>query len=41
MPDRADRTDVAPDGRFLIDTVLQDVDTPITLLQHWRAGAMR
>jgi len=33
--------DVAPDGRFLINTVLQDVDTPITLLQHWRAGAVR
>ena len=33
--------DVAPDGRFLINTVLQDVDTPITLLQHWRAGATR
>jgi Tol biopolymer transport system component len=29
--------DVARDGRFLINTVLEDVDTPITLLQHWRA----
>jgi hypothetical protein len=28
--------DVAPDGRFLINTVVEDVDAPITLLQHWR-----
>ena len=28
--------DVARDGRFLINTVLEDVDTPITFLQHWR-----
>ena len=28
--------DVAPDGRFLINTVIEDVDAPITLLQHWR-----
>ena len=28
--------DIAPDGRFLINTVIEDVDAPITLLQHWR-----
>jgi Tol biopolymer transport system component len=33
--------DIAPDGRFLINTVLDDVDAPITLLQHWRTGEMR
>jgi len=27
--------DVAPDGRFLINTVLDDAGAPITLLQHW------
>ncbi len=30
--------DVAPDGRFLINTVIEDVDAPITLLQHWHPG---
>jgi Tol biopolymer transport system component len=33
--------DVAPDGRFLINTVIDDVDSPITLLQHWRSGEQR
>ena len=28
--------DVAPDGRFLINTVLDEVATPITLLMNWR-----
>jgi len=28
--------DLSRDGRFLINTVLEDVDTPITLLQNWR-----
>lgn len=27
--------DIAPDGRFLINTVVENVDAPITLLQHW------
>jgi len=27
--------DVAPDGRFLINTVLDDAAAPITLLQNW------
>lgn len=27
--------DVAPDGRFLINTVLDGPDAPITLLQNW------
>jgi hypothetical protein len=29
--------DLSRDGRFLINTVLEDLDTPITLLQHWRS----
>jgi hypothetical protein len=33
--------DIAPDGRFLINTVIDDVDAPITLLQHWRSGERR
>jgi hypothetical protein len=28
--------DVARDGRFLINTVLDDVPAPITLLMNWR-----
>jgi Tol biopolymer transport system component len=28
--------DIAPDGRFLINTLLEDA-TPITLLQNWKA----
>ena len=28
--------DVAPDGRFLINTVLDAAAAPITLLQNWR-----
>jgi hypothetical protein len=28
--------DVAPDGRFLINTVLDEVTSPITLLQNWK-----
>jgi hypothetical protein len=27
--------DVAPDGRFLINTVLDEASAPITLLQNW------
>jgi hypothetical protein len=27
--------DVAPDGRFLINTVLDNTAAPITLLQNW------
>ena len=30
--------DVSGDGRFLIDTVLEDAASPITLLQNWTAG---
>ncbi len=29
--------DVARDGRFLINTVLDDAPAPITLLMNWRA----
>lgn len=31
--------DVAPDGRFLINTVLDDAGSPITLIQPWRPPA--
>jgi hypothetical protein len=27
---------VAPDGRFLINTVVDDAATPITILLNWR-----
>jgi hypothetical protein len=27
---------VAPDDRFLVNTVLDEAAAPITLLQHWR-----
>jgi len=30
--------DVTGDGRFLINTVLEDDASPITLLQNWAAG---
>ena len=30
--------DVARDGRFLINTVLDDAAAPITLLQNWHPG---
>ena len=31
--------DVARDGRFLINTVLDDAASPITLLQNWKPPA--
>lgn len=30
--------DVAPDGRFLINTVLEEAPAAITLIQHWQGG---
>ena len=33
--------DVSGDGRFLINTVLEDDASPITLLQNWAAGQMK
>ena len=30
--------DVAPDGRFLINTELPGNAAPITLIQHWQPG---
>ena len=34
--------DVTRDGRFLINTVLDDaVATPITLIQHWQPDAKK
>ena len=31
--------DVASDGRFLINTVLDDASSPITLIQNWKPPA--
>jgi hypothetical protein len=31
--------DVAPDGRFLINTELDSADAPITILQNWNPEA--
>jgi hypothetical protein len=33
--------DVAPDGRFLINTVLDEASAPITLLQNWNPEAKK
>jgi Tol biopolymer transport system component len=33
--------DVAPDGRFLVNTVLEAATAPITLLQNWDPAAKR
>ena len=33
--------DVAPDGRFLINTVLDDAASPITLLMNWTPAAKK
>jgi hypothetical protein len=33
--------DVSPDGRFLINTVLDDAPTPITLLMNWNPEAKK
>lgn len=33
--------DVAPDGRFLINTELDSADAPITLLQNWNPEAKK
>ena len=33
--------DVAPDGRFLINTELDSDAAPITLLQNWQPGAKK
>ena len=33
--------DVAPDGRFLINTVLDSAAAPITLLQNWNPEAKK
>jgi hypothetical protein len=33
--------DVAPDGRFLINTVLDTAAAPITLLQNWHPAARK
>jgi hypothetical protein len=33
--------DVTSDGRFLVNTVLDDAAAPITLIQHWRPDTTR
>ena len=33
--------DVAPDGRFLINTVLDSAAPPITLIQNWNPEAKK
>jgi len=33
--------DVAPDGRFIINTVMDSAAAPITLLMNWRPGAKK
>ena len=33
--------DVAADGRFLINTVLEDAAAPITLLMNWNPEAKK
>ena len=33
--------DVAPDGRFLINTELENAAAPITLIQNWTPNATR
>jgi hypothetical protein len=33
--------DVAPDGRFLINTELDSAAAPITLIQNWNPEAMK
>jgi len=33
--------DVAPDGRFLINTELNNTTTPITLLMNWNPAAKK
>ena len=38
MP-RGRQYDVTRDGRFLINTVLDEAAAPITLIQHWQPAA--
>ena len=38
---QARQYDVAADGRFLIDTVLDSTATPITIIQHWNPQAKK
>ena len=33
--------DVAPDGRLLINTVVEDGGAPITIIQHWNPDAKK
>ena len=38
---QARQYDVAPDGRFLINTVVESAAAPITLVQHWNPDAKK
>jgi Tol biopolymer transport system component len=38
---QARQYDVAPDGRFLINTALEDGGAPITIIQHWNPEAKK
>ena len=40
-PNAGTHYDVSGDGRFLINTVLEDDASPITLLQNWAAGLQK
>ena len=35
-PDIGRQYDVSPDGRFLVNTVLEESPAPITILQNWK-----
>jgi hypothetical protein len=39
QPGRGRQYDVAPDGRFLINTMLDEAAAPITLIQNWQPDA--
>jgi hypothetical protein len=41
VAENARQYDVAPDGRFLINTELPGDATPITLIQHWNPDAKK
>ena len=36
---QARQYDVAPDGRFLVNTVIESAAAPITLIQNWQSEA--
>lgn len=40
-PGQGRNYDVAPDGRFLINTMLAEAAAPITLIQSWQPDAKK